>query len=188
MKPCLNYRKKIALLALETLDPVQERDLRTHLEHCPACHAYWQEMSALTATLASAQRPVPDLETSESFHQRVVRAVRGDGRSSMDLLFQRWSSVAWRVALPVAGIGAVVVAVLSLSMRHPSILQRSTAVFHSAPAIQVVDLEPSVSNYQMVANESLDRLDELLTRQGNRNLPSAPRSVGPALAGANAWE
>jgi anti-sigma factor RsiW len=186
MKPCLRNRKRIALLALEALDAAHERDLRTHLENCPACHAYWQEMSALSGKLSSAQRPVP-LEASERFHQRVVRAVRVDRPSAMNPLFPRWTSFAWRVALPVVGIGAVMVGALFLSIRHPEDLRRSTAAPHSTAATQV-DLEPSVANYQMMANESLDRLDELLTRQGNRNPPPSPRDTGPASAAANIWE
>jgi hypothetical protein len=174
MKPCSNHRKKIASLAVEVLDSAQERDLRTHLEHCPACHAYWRQMSALTAKLSLVQRPVPSVETSEKFHQRVVRAVRADVRSSTDHPIPRWPSFAWRVVLPIAGIGAIVIALHSLSVRHPPGPRRSGAALYFTPAIQP-DLEPSVSNYQLVANESLDRLDELLTRQGNRNPPPASR-------------
>jgi hypothetical protein len=33
------------------------------------------------------------------------------------------------------------------------------------------DLEPTIGNYQFIANQSLERLDELLNRQGSRNLP-----------------
>jgi hypothetical protein len=36
------------------------------------------------------------------------------------------------------------------------------------------DLAPTIANYQRVANQSLDKLDVLLTRQGNRPLPSMP--------------
>jgi anti-sigma factor RsiW len=185
MKPCSRNRKRIALLALEALDAAQQRDLRTHLKNCPACHAYWQEMSTLTAKLSSA--PPPALEASERFRQRVARAVRADRPSAMNPLFPRWNSFAWRVVVPVLAIGAVLAAVLSLSTRHSQTPQRSTAALHSTAAIEV-DLEPTVFNYQMVANESLDRLDDLLTRQGNRNIPSAPRDTGPASVAANVWE
>jgi hypothetical protein len=36
------------------------------------------------------------------------------------------------------------------------------------------DLAPTIANYQRVANQSLDKLDALLTRQGNRPLPPMP--------------
>ena len=186
MKPCSRNRKNIALLAVAALDAAQERDLRTHLERCPGCHGYWRQMSALTGKLASAQLPT-SLEASERFHQRVVRAVRSDSPSEIPPVFRRWSSLPWRVALPVIGISTVAVAMLSLSVRRSQTPQPSTAALRSAAVIQA-DLEPSVMNYQMVANESLDRLDELLTRQGNRNPPPGPRSIAPGLGGANAWE
>ena len=36
------------------------------------------------------------------------------------------------------------------------------------------DLAPTISNYQMIANHSLEKLDEVLTTEGNRNPPPAP--------------
>jgi hypothetical protein len=42
------------------------------------------------------------------------------------------------------------------------------------PASADNDLEPTIANYQRAADQSLDKLDALLTRQGNRALPSMP--------------
>ena len=49
------------------------------------------------------------------------------------------------------------------------------------PTVQVVsvsssesDLAPTIANYQMIANQSLEKLSELLTRQGNKPLPPTP--------------
>jgi hypothetical protein len=36
------------------------------------------------------------------------------------------------------------------------------------------DLAPTIANYQRVAIQSVDKLDALLTKQGNRPLPSMP--------------
>jgi anti-sigma factor RsiW len=185
MKPCSKNRKKIAWLALEALDTAQERELRAHLESCPACRAYWREMSALTGKLSAAQMPV-ELEASERFHQQVVRAVQDEGRGSIYRRLTPWPSFAWRVALPVLGIGAAI-AVFSLILRHSEAPQLPTA----APRLKAAfpsEFEPTVARYQMVANESLDRLDELLANEGNRNPPPGPRYAGSALADANSWE
>jgi hypothetical protein len=46
-------------------------------------------------------------------------------------------------------------------------------------------MSPTLSNYQMVANHSLEALDELLTRQGNRNLPPVPVYTASILGLAN---
>jgi hypothetical protein len=40
------------------------------------------------------------------------------------------------------------------------------------------NLAPTLANYQMVANHSLDKLDALLSEQGARNLPAAPMFKG----------
>ena len=186
MKPCSKHRKKIAWLTLKALDAAEERDLRTHLEHCPACRAYWKEVSSLTGKLSSA-RHSGNLEASERFHRRVIRAVRDQGQGLTDGLFERWHSLAWRVALPVAGVVAVVAAVFSLGLWRPQNPSKSSATPRSRAAIRI-DLEPTVFNYQMVANASLDGLDALLTSQGNRNPPPAPRYPGPVLAGATPME
>jgi anti-sigma factor RsiW len=186
MKPCSKHRKKIAWLTLNALDAAEERDLRTHLESCPPCRAYWKEVSSLTGKLSSARQPA-NLEASESFHQQVIRAVRDQSQGLTDGLFARWHSVAWRVALPVVGVVAVVVAVFSLGLWRPQNPPKSSAAPHSRATIRV-DLEPTVFNYQMAANASLDGLDELLTSQGNRNLPPAPRFPGPVVAGATTME
>lgn len=185
MKPCLKYRKKIAWLAINALDASQEMDLRTHLEECPVCRAYWKEMSALSRKLSSAQ-PRGSFEASEEFHQRVVRAVRHESRNPIDRRFPRWPFLAWRVALPVAGLCAIVIAVLSPGpWRRPTL---QTPPVTPSGAVTRIDLEPTVSNYQMVANDSLDKLDELLKSQGNHNPPLTPRFPGPTLAGANTLE
>ena len=56
------------------------------------------------------------------------------------------------------------------------------------PAAQAVsasssesDLEPTIANYEMVANQSLEKLSELLTRQGSKNLPPVPIYTASSL-------
>jgi hypothetical protein len=76
------------------------------------------------------------------------------------------------VALSVMGVAVALIAIVSM------IVGRSGAPAHAPNRIQAVsaptyksDLSPTIANYQMVANQSLEELDELLTRQGTRNLP-----------------
>jgi hypothetical protein len=56
-----------------------------------------------------------------------------------------------------------------------------------SPSSSESDLAPTIANYQMVANQSLEQLFELLTRQGNKRLPPAPVYTvsGPELANAS---
>jgi hypothetical protein len=56
------------------------------------------------------------------------------------------------------------------------------------PPVFSSDLSPTVANYQMVANRSLDKLDDLLTRQGNRNTTPASIYTASDFARANLSE
>ena len=176
MKPCSNYRKRIAWLALGVLDSREERDVRAHLEMCPGCRNYLEEMSGVSEKL-SACRISPDICVSETFHQKLAHRVKAEETVS------RWAVVAqlqaalpkWKMALPVIGAAAAVVTALLLVVRPPA--GSSLAPIKSATAMPPAkrDLAPTISNYQMIANHSLEKLDEVLTTEGNRNL--SPASV-----------
>ena len=175
MKPCSNYRKRIAWLALGVLDSREERDVRAHLEMCPGCRNYLEEMSGVSEKL-SACRISPDICASETFHQKLAHRVKAEETVS------RWAVVAqlqaalpkWKMALPVIGAAAAVVTALLLVVRPPA--GSSLAPIKSATAMPPAkrDLAPTISNYQMIANHSLEKLDEVLTTEGNRNPPPAP--------------
>ncbi len=189
MKPCSKNRQLIAGLALDALDDRQQRDLRAHLETCEACRSYLNDLSAVTTRFAATEVRT-DIQTSESFHQNVLGALRGEQRRS------RWgtflaqfseSLMNWRVALPVLGATAAVLAMLALLARRPDAPAPVSTGSQArlAPRMKI-DLEPTLSNYQIVANQSLEKLDELLTIQGNRN-PSPTRIyTASALSRGNA--
>ena len=183
MKPCSTYRQEIVSHCLNLLDPAEQRGFRSHLETCAACRAYFEEMSALTS-LQALRAPV-EIETSERFHQRIVRALQNERRSPIDALFTLCQRLPRRVALSVGTVA--VIALISLRVSHHRTPPKRPAVSASI-AINRSILEPTVSNYQIVANASLDELDELLTKQGNRNLPGTPQLAGGSLRPANAWE
>jgi hypothetical protein len=88
----------------------------------------------------------------------------------------------WRVALPVIAVLAIAVLAMVASRHHPA------SSVSAPPAVQAVsvsgsesDLSPTIANYQMVANQSLEKLSELLTRQGNKSLPPAPIYTASSL-------
>jgi anti-sigma factor RsiW len=171
MKPCSRNRKQLAWLAVDALDPRKAEDLRAHLETCEGCRRYLAEMSAVTEDLAAAQTRSSIL-TSESFHQRIVRKLGAESSRAIwkmiGLPFGR-RLPSWRIALPAAA-AAVCLTVLAMLWQpkadSPTRSRASQAPF--APASKP-DLPPTFANYQMVANQSLEKLDELLTKQGNRN-------------------
>jgi anti-sigma factor RsiW len=174
MKPCAKNRKLISWLALDALDARQSEGLRAHLETCEGCRNYQQEvLNAIARVTAPEIRP--DIQASESFHQRIVAALRPQESGSVwESLAAHFRGIAsyWRVALPLIGAAAAVIAIafvfLGRSGAPAHMLSRTQTV--SAPTYRS-DLPPTIANYQMVANQSLEELDELLTRQGTRNLP-----------------
>jgi len=188
MKPCSRNRKPLAWLALGELDARRAGALRAHIQSCAGCRRYLEEISAVTERLTAAEM-TPDIQASESFHQRLA------GRLEQPVSL--WESLAaplaaarlnWRVALPVLGAAALVVVTLSIVVRRPGVSPPAPAgiqaVSRSAPES---DLPPTIANYQRVANRSLDELDELLTRQGNRHPSPAPiYTASTMFASANA--
>jgi predicted Fe-S protein YdhL (DUF1289 family) len=189
MKPCSKNRKLIAWLALDALDARNAAALHDHLALCEGCRRYWEEISNVTAGLASATAD-SKLEASESFHHRVAEKLRAVESSSVLENVAAWVRglrLNWRVALPAIAVLVMVLVAIVTPRHHPA---------HSmpgAPALQVVaasgsgsDLAPTIANYQMIAGQSLEKLSELLTRQGNKSLPPAPVYTAWSLGLANA--
>jgi anti-sigma factor RsiW len=177
MKSCAKNRKRIVWLAVGNLDARQAADLRLHLEQCEACRRYSREIGGVTAGLneaASGPGPVP----SDSFHRDLVRRLRTEfpesvwaralGSLGARLLSRRAGFALW-------GSVAVMAAVLCVSLRRSGV-PLPTAPGAPVESVQRLDLnmQPTIANYQMVANRSLEQLGRLLTRQGSRNLPPAP--------------
>jgi len=188
MKPCSNNRKPIAWLAIGALDAGQERTLRTHLESCEGCRSYLEEISTITQKLAATEVR-SEIQTSESFHQKVADALRPQRTISAwpnSLATLRGVWLNWRVALPAIGATALLVAALSVFVRHPNAPSPSPTRVEVVSVKTKADLDPTVLNYQMVANRSLENLDELLTRQGNRNPAPAQIYTASPLARADA--
>jgi hypothetical protein len=188
MKPCSSNRKLIAWLALGALDAGKAAALRDHLADCPGCRCYWEEISNVTETLASAQ-PDSNLEASECFYRKVAvkhQAVE-TGSVLEDLAaWLRGSILDWRVSLPAIAVLAIAALAMVTPRHHPA------ASASAPPAAQAVsasdsdsDLAPTIGNYQMVANQSLEKLSELLTRQGNKNLPPVPIYTASSLTFAD---
>jgi len=189
MKPCSRNRKLIAWLALGALDAGRAAALRAHLALCEGCRRYWEDVSNVAGALASAQ-PDSDLEASEFFHHRVAERLRAVESSSVLEELAAWlsgSMLNWRVALPAITVLAIALWAMVAPRRHPVVS------LPAPPAVQAVsasssesDLAPTIANYQMVANQSLEKLSELLTRQGNKSLPPAPIYTASSLELTNA--
>jgi hypothetical protein len=176
MKPCSRNRQLVTWLALDNLEIGQARELRAHLESCEGCRGYFEELSNVAERLATAA-PGPDIQTSESFHQRVAGALRaGESTSAWETVeaYLRGVRLGWRMAVPAIAGAAVVIAALAAFVWRagPSPQGLAGPQTVAGPEFKK-ELPPTLANYLMVADHSLEKLDDLLTRQGNRNPPSA---------------
>jgi hypothetical protein len=185
MKPCAQNRKLIVWLALNALDAQQARHLRAHLETCEGCRRYLAEISNVTERLAEGEAN-PDIEASEIFHRKVagkLRAAKPDSPGEIMAAYFRGTLLNWRVALPAIA-ALVVVGVTVATWRQPPVVSSSpkAATETSLASDADNDPAPTLANYQRVANQSLDKLDALLTRQGNRALPSMTIYTASTLA------
>ncbi len=177
MKPCSRNRKRLAFLVVGDLEPKEARAIRAHLETCEGCRTYLARISEVTRQLSTA-RTRTDIETRAPFHQSVLRALRAEeSMSSWKTVTARVQSAVlnWRVAAPA--LTAITVAIVSLAawLWHPGgSVPVSPQMRPALAAASPADPAPTVANYQLVANRSLDELDELLARQAKRHRPFAP--------------
>jgi anti-sigma factor RsiW len=193
MKPCVKNRKPIAWLALGALETEPARELRRHLETCAACRAYLGEVSDLAGRLRAAQ-PEGNIQTSESFHRRVAGALRAASDRAqpgsawtwvLDWLREayRRPAAVWRAALPLLGATALaLVLIVVLAPPRGGRPARPAPVPDRTAGELSKDLPPTIANYRLAANRSLEALDELLTQQGKRRpLP------GPVYRASAPW-
>lgn len=169
MKPCANYRKELAWLAINELEPRRAGELRAHLETCDGCRGYFEEMTRVAGALAvAAPLPLSRLEARSTFHRRVTEAVRAQDGPVV-------KSRQWRVAIPALCI--VAIAVWALNQPSNRLIPPPVAV--SAPAR---DLRPTLANYRIAAARSAEALDDLLTRQIKERGPAMPVYTASAFS------
>ncbi len=168
MNPCRKYRKQIAWLAMDALEIQVESKLLAHLKACAACRCYLEEISNIAGNLRGAE-PGADIQPTALFHRRVAGALSSAGRPSGD---SRWN---WRFSFAVGSAAALAILVWVAAWPFGGAPRRAFVGNRSAAASgQKADQEPTFFNYESAAHKSLDKLDELLTEQGERNQDSPP--------------
>jgi len=158
MKPCPQNQRLIVWLAIEALEPRQESNLRAHLETCDGCRGYLEEVSRVGAALATASIAAP-IEASDAFHRRVLGALRVEQQKSARArtnAMVRWFMAHWRLAVPIGVAGCALIAFTCFHSWQPSPDRPPLATSLREPVLEAEqDLDPTLSNYQTVANESL---------------------------------
>jgi anti-sigma factor RsiW len=175
MKPCPDQQKLIAWLALDSLDARSAQELRAHLETCPGCRHYFAEMSRLAGQIASAA-PAEPLAASDAFHRQLMVKINAEATTPV------WATILdslrtiifnWRVARPVAAVlvallvAGILVAIES-RLRSPVRVHPPAQVVLAPVTVAAVNPAPTIANYQQVASQSLEKLDDLLARQGEQ--------------------
>jgi anti-sigma factor RsiW len=185
MKPCRKNLKRIASLALGDLAADAARELRQHLEQCPGCRRYFQEMSGVTRVLADDAASTPEVETRGSFHTDLLRRLEGPRKQSLWGRAQT-SGPGWLGSRVLAWSAAVVLVLAVLVWRWSSrpidsaqpVARNVPASASPAPQISADNIpEPTEANYMAAANRSLDELSKLLERESRRSTTAAAEPV-----------
>ncbi|HZQ47602.1 MAG TPA: zf-HC2 domain-containing protein [Verrucomicrobiae bacterium] len=179
MKACTSNHKSLSLLAINALEPRQAEELQAHVATCPECRRYLQEMSNVAGKLTLATVAASEIEATEGFHQKLARRIEAEGRPGIwaaARAFLRSGVPDWRVAAPVVGVVVVVIAVLIALGPHqgrqivPRVIGPMVSKVESAK-----DLTPSFGSYRMLADRSLEALDQELTKEAeDEGSPGAP--------------
>lgn len=175
MKPCSDKRKLIALLALDELDARETQELKSHLQSCEGCRNYLEEISTVKEKLAVVEC-TSEIETSEAFHRNLVSRLRKEeSAAGWGIASIFGGLLSWRVALPVAAVCVVLIIGLQVQRQAPGVRPQPPTPNQivSAPD-DIADVAPSIGNYQIAADESLQTFDELLNREAKMSLAPVP--------------
>jgi hypothetical protein len=183
MKPCFGKQKQMALLAANSLDLQQEQALQAHLDSCAGCRRYFEEISRVASELRAAE-VATNARPSASFHRNLMGALAEAKREpTLETLSAQirafWN---WRLVVPTTAATLAIVAawLFTTPRNHVPAPAPLVARLVPAPVTKLIP-EPTFSNYEMAAHQSFEKLDELLTEQGNRSPEPAPSYTAGSL-------
>ncbi|EEF57166.1 hypothetical protein [Pedosphaera parvula] len=174
MKPCTKNQKALSWLAIGALEEGDEAELRVHVENCSGCRQHLEKISRLAGELATAAQAVPEKKPSDLFHRQLTRRIKVESRRSLWPSFGgrlRGEKFAWSTAFAMAGTAEVLVAwfLISTSHRRPTTVEQSANPIRSVPINREVEVEQTFGSYRMLANRSLDLLDQELTAEAKKS-------------------
>ena len=179
---CSSKRPLLVALAANALDPDKERALRIHLRTCAACRGYLAQISTVTENLRAIEIR-SDIQASETFHRKLASRLRTE--HSEPFWISAWSDFrALVLTNPRTAWFTLLVGLLGLLLFRPGVRPiKDISVIATSPAPDPrLEVAPSVSNYQVVANRSFEILDELLTAQGTQTSPAPPTYTASTLS------
>jgi len=171
MKPCSKNRKRIVSFVTGILPDEDAEGLKTHLQNCAGCSAYWKEMTQLTDRLKAAEDRLPDAQPVSSFHSALAHRI-GSLRKPTTLAHFVEVTQSWCLNSRLAHAALVLIVAATgaflMFRSHPVDVQYGNpapipVAISSAPA--KADLTVTLAGYHRVAESSLDALDDLLAQQ-----------------------
>jgi anti-sigma factor RsiW len=98
LKSCADRRQSISLLAAGVLPQTEQAGLEDHLAVCADCRRHYEELKALTGSLADAAGAFADLQLAPAAQSRWTRAIRAASRPQTAPAGARlgwWREVVW---------------------------------------------------------------------------------------------
>lgn len=177
---------RLAMLALNALDEDKACELQHHLATCEGCQSYLEELRNVSRNI-SELGPLTDLPRPRDFHQKLLNRLEAERSRSVSQISNLVASFAfsWRAALPVLGASAAAIAVLLILHHQPTKPNQPATPLAKTIATTTanqINFSPTFSTYQFLANRSPEKLDELLTREANRNPVPAPIYTAATLS------
>ena len=177
---CSNYRDQLAALTLGALEPADKHAVELHLSTCAACRATLAELKSVTQSLEGVQTR-NDIQTSERFHRawtaQLHKASVPSFRERAAAFLKAFRLSPYHYALPIATVALLILigAFWLWSIHAPNEVRSTTNPRNLSSRQPSADseIEPTLSNYQVVANRSFEKLDQLLNTQGTKTAPSS---------------
>jgi anti-sigma factor RsiW len=125
LKSCADRRQSISLLAAGVLPQTEQAGLEDHLAVCADCRRHYEELKALTGSLADAAGAFADLQLAPAAQSRWTRAIRAASRPQTAPAGARlgwWREVVWpwRRAWTTLAAAWVVILAGNVSLHPPS--------------------------------------------------------------------
>lgn len=173
MKYCDDYAALLDLFIDGELSPAEMADVQAHLDACPGCRAYVDDVLALRAAFPDLE----DTEVPEGFAEGVMAAVRAQAAPRKRQLR--------RLLLPLAACCAIVLLVRGVSPGSGKFGSASTAADTSAPmATQALTEEPAAAQSDSTAESEDEATYTSPTAYGAEryNASGTPKAVSPYFA------
>ncbi len=158
MKPCRTYRKQLVLFASGDLSGDEERELRAHVQACPACNAELEQLRLFLRRIEERRPFVADQRLLQECRRELQDRLRLERLSRRPLAWTTpWQGLrpvlagATSVALVIAGL----LAGRYLFPVHPQAPERETFAEPAALALRGLAYDPETQEVELQLGSTL---------------------------------